>query len=105
MSGRGSGIGAQDDKATISGRSTSINGSITFKVIHQFMHAWIIYCNFISILPEKRPIMDKVSYLQWWSLQILILLIGYQHRLVVQMVTHEGTTPTIKAIGDIINKD
>ena len=107
MSGRGSGIhvGVQDDKTTISGRSAAINGSITFEVMHQFMHAWIIDCNFISVLPEKRPVMDKVSYLQWWSLQILFLSISYQRRLVVQMVTHEGTTPTIKAIGDIINKD
>ena len=105
MSGRGSGIGMQDDKATISGRSTAINGSITFKVMHQFMHAWIIDCNFVSVLPEKRPVMDKVSYLQWWSLQILFLLISYQRRLVVQMVTREGTAPTIKVTGNIINKD
>ena len=49
--------------------------------------------------------MDKVSYLQWWSLQILFLSIGYQHRLVVQMVKREGTAPIIKAIGEIINKD
>ena len=91
--------------ATISGRSTSINSSITFEVMHQFMHAWIIDCNFISILPEKRRVMDKVLYLQWWSLQILFLLIGYQCRLVVQMVKREGTAPIIKAISDIINKD
>ena len=82
-----------------------LNDSITFKVMHQFMHAWIMHYNFISVLPEKRRVMDKVSYLQWWSLQILILLIGYQRHLVVQMVTHEGTAPIIKVICDNINKD
>ena len=69
------------------------------------MHARIMHCNFISVLPEKRLVTDKVSYLQWWSLQILFLSIGYQRRLVVQMVTHEGTAPIIKVISDIINKD
>ena len=49
--------------------------------------------------------MDQVSYLQWWSLQILFLSIGYQRRLVVQMVTHEGTAPIIKVIGEIINNE
>ena len=86
-------------KQLLVGRSTSINGSITFEVMHQFMHARIIYYNFISVLPEKRRVMDRVSYLQWWSLQILFLSISYQHRLVVQMVKREGTAPIIKVIG------